>query len=292
MHLRNIGDLAVGEIALGGADWSLREIDPTQVKATIAAAIEGGVTLIDTAHVYTTASEETHNERLIARILAELGAGDRVVVATKGGHYRSGDDFPVDGRPEAIQSNCEASLRALSTDCISLYFLHVPDPKVPFAESVGALADLRAQGKIRQVGLSNVSLAQLEEARAIVPIAAVQNQLSPWGGEMTMAPGGAPASACVLATCTRENIAFLAYAPFSGPFDGDGMPLPRRELPGIAEVAEARGVSEHRVILAWLLAQGPGVIPIVGATRSASIEDSAAASALRLTDHELSLITS
>jgi aryl-alcohol dehydrogenase-like predicted oxidoreductase len=289
---RRIGDLAVGEIALGGADWSLREIDPAAVSKTIAAALEAGVTLIDTAYVYTTAAERNHNERLIAMALAELGAGDRAVVATKGGHYRSGDAFPIDGRPETIRAHCEASIQALGVEAISLYQLHLPDPKVPFAESVGALAELLEQGKVRRVGLSNVSLSQLEEARSIVPIASVQNHLSPWAGEMTTVPGGAPLSVETVRACGREGIAFLAYAPFLGPFDRDGEPLPRGERHGIAKVAQARGVSRHQVILAWLLAQGPGVIPIVGASRPASIEDSARASALELTEDELSLIAS
>lgn len=290
MEQRRIGDAEVGAIALGGANWSLLEVDREQVEATIDAALAAGVTLIDTAFVYTRAGVECHNERLIATTLASRGAQGDVLVATKGGHYRDGEEFPVDGRPETIARHCERSLAALGVEQIDLYQLHLPDPEVPFAESVGALADLVSAGKVRRVGLSNVTLAQLEEARGIVEIASVQNHLSPWSGQMIFHPDrldGASPEGDVLATCEAAGIAFLAYAPFTGPFGSDGESLPRPPRPGIDAVAAERGVSREQVILAWLLAQGDVVIPIVGASRPDSIRDAAAAAALRLTEDDL-----
>jgi len=294
MEQRRIGDLEVGAVALGGANWSRLEIDPAQVEATIDAGLDLGVTLIDTAFVYTKAGVESHNEKLIAAALERRGGGGAALVATKGGHYRSGDEFPVDGRPEAIIRHCEASLRALGVDCIELYQLHLPDPEVPFAESIAAFSELEAAGKIRQVGLSNVTLEQFEEARQIVDVAAVQNHLSPWSGQAIFhpqRPDGASPEGDVLAACEEAGAAFLAYAPFTGPFSSDGESLPQAPCPGIDEVADERGVSRHQVILAWLLGQSPVVIPIVGASRPASIRDAAAAADLRLSGDELSRIS-
>jgi aryl-alcohol dehydrogenase-like predicted oxidoreductase len=293
MEQRRIGDRQVGAVAIGGANWSLLEIDEGQVEATLDEAVALGVTLVDTAYVYTKADVECHNEKLIASFLASRGVGDAVVVATKGGHYRSGDEFPADGRPEAIASHCEASLRALGVDSIDLYQLHIPDPQVPFAETIGAFAELRAAGKVRQVGLSNVTLSQFEEASEIVDIASVQNHLSPWSGQAIFHPGrldGASPEGDVLAACEAGGVAFLAYAPFTGPFGADGESLPRPETPGLDAVALERGVSRHQVTLAWLLAQSPVVIPIVGASRPASIRDAVAAVDLQLTPDELSRI--
>ncbi|MBS1888616.1 MAG: aldo/keto reductase [Actinobacteria bacterium] len=293
MEQRRVGDVEVGAVALGGANWSLLEIDPAEVEATIDAALAAGVTLIDTAFVYTKAGVECHNEQLIAAVLAGRGADAAPLVATKGGHYRDGDEFPIDGRPETIVRHCDASLAALGVDCIGLYQLHLPDPKVPFAESVGALAELKDAGKVRQVGLSNVTLAQFEEAREIVAIASVQNHLSPWAGQAVFHPGGPDGTSPegdVLAACEAAGVAFLAYAPFTGPFGPDGESLPQAPRPGLEAIARERGVSRHQVIVAWLLAQSPAVIPIVGASRPASIRDAAAADDLRLTGDELARI--
>jgi aryl-alcohol dehydrogenase-like predicted oxidoreductase len=293
MEQRRIGDTEVGAVAIGGANWSLLEIDKSQVQATLDEALALGVTLIDTAIVYTKADVECHNEKLIADFLDSRGVGDAVLVATKGGHYRSGDEFPADGRPEAIVSHCEASLRALGVDRIDLYQLHIPDPTVPFAETIGAFAELRAAGKVRRVGLSNVTLRQFEEACEIVEIASVQNHLSPWSAQMIFHPDridGASPEGDVLAACEDTGVAFLAYAPFTGPFGSDGESLPQADCPGLDAVAIERGVSRHQVILAWLLAQSPVVLPIVGASRPASIRDAAAAVHLQLTPDEITRI--
>ncbi len=293
MERRRIGDVEVGAVALGGANWSLLEIDPAQVEATVDQALDGGVTLIDTAFAYTKAGVECHNEKLIAGLLEGRGGAGAALVATKGGHYRDGDEFPVDGRPETIVRHCETSLAALGVDCIELYQLHLPDPQVPFAETVGALAELKAAGKVRQVGFSNVTLPQFEEAREIVAIAAVQNHLSPWSGQTIFHPDrpeGAAPEGDVLAACEAAGVAFLAYAPFTGPFGSDGESLPRAPRPGIDAVARERDATPQQVILAWLLAQSAVVIPIVGASRPASIRAAAAAVDLRLSSDELTRI--
>jgi aryl-alcohol dehydrogenase-like predicted oxidoreductase len=287
MKQRRIGDVDVGAVALGAANWSLRDVDPSQVASTFDEALAVGVTLIDTAFAYTRPDVECHNEKLIAGLVESRGRSDAVLVATKGGHHRSGNRFPVDGRPETIVRHCEASLQALGVDCVGLYQLHVPDPQVPFAETMGAFSELKAAGKIRQVGLSNVTLRQFEEARRIVEIASVQNHLSPWAQQAIIHPdrvGGASPEGDVLAACDAAQVAFLAYAPFTGFLDES---LPRAPCPGLDVVAREREVSRHQIILAWLLAQSPVVLPIVGASRPVSIRDAAEAVDLQLTGDEV-----
>jgi aryl-alcohol dehydrogenase-like predicted oxidoreductase len=259
---------------LGGALWSLGEsVDKARTINTIHAAIDAGVTLIDTAHVYTTRDEEAHNERLIAEALACHPNGYSVHVATKGGHFRAGDEFPIDGRPETIRHHCESSLRALGVECIWLYQLHMPDPSVPLADSVAALAQLRSEGKIALAGLSNVSVSQLEEALRIVDIASVQNAFSPGMRERG-----------VLEFSSSHGIAYLAYEPLGGP--GEARKL-EKAFPPFAAVASARGVSVQQVVLAWELAQSAALIPIVGSSRPETAVDSAAVLQLELTPEEL-----
>src|SRR4051812_24192143 len=168
MQMRTIAGRAVSAIGLGGMPMSLenRQDDDASVR-TIHAALDAGVTLIDTADAYSTGGEDTgHNERLIARALREWpGDADAVLVATKGGHIRPGDgSWQVDGRPEYLKQACEASLQRLGVDAIGLYQYHRPDPNVPYAESVGALKDLLDEGKIRLAGISNADEGQIREA--------------------------------------------------------------------------------------------------------------------------------
>jgi aryl-alcohol dehydrogenase-like predicted oxidoreductase len=266
-------------VGLGGVNLSLPEpSDEHDAERTIHAAIDAGVTLIDTAHAYTTVDEEAHNERLVARAVGTHPRGGEVLVATKGGHFRAGpSDFPIDGRPGTIRAHCETSLRTLGVETIGLYQLHWPDPGVPVAESLGALAELRDEGKVRLVGVSNFSVEQLEEARGVVEIASVQNRFSPAYAD----------DRPVLEHCAAQGIAYLSYMPFDGA--GGALSLGER-LPAFARVAEERGVSPHRVVLAWHLAQAPVVIPIPGARRPETIADSAAAGGLELTPDELALL--
>lgn len=243
-------------IGLGTAQFAFREGSAEDSVATVHAALRAGVSLIDTALAYTRAGVESYAEQVVARALRDI-TSDRPLVATKGGHWRHGDDFSVDGRPGTLRAHCEISLRTLQTDRIDLYQLHHIDPAVPLPESVGALEQLRQEGKIAGIGLSNVTVAQLDEALAVAPIAAVQNRLS----------YGDPRDLPTALACADRKVAYLAYMPLGGP---SGTP-PERAL----AVAKRHGVSVQRALLAWLRYQAPNIVPLVGASRPASISDSA-----------------
>src|SRR5450755_995703 len=272
MQTRTIGRVTVSAIGLGGMPMSIEgRPDEDRSIRTIHAALDAGVTLIDTADAYhVNAGEAGHNERLIARALATYG-GDTsdVLVATKGGHVRPGDgSWTVDGSPAHLRQAAEASLKALGVDAIGLYQFHRPDPKVPYAESVGTLKELLDEGKIRLAGISNATIDQIDIARKVLGeqnLASVQNQFSP----------AFRSSEDELAHCAELGIAFL---PFSQ--------LGARHA-AFQQVADAHGVSPQQVTLAWMLAKAPVVIPIPGASRPESITDSAQAAVLTLTPAEL-----
>jgi aryl-alcohol dehydrogenase-like predicted oxidoreductase len=277
MPTRRLGGLQVGAVGLGEMPMSLAgRPDEARSIRTIHAALDAGVTLIDTADAYCRdGSEVGHGERLVRKALdAWPGDRGRVLVATKGGHTREGGEWDLDGRPEHLRQACEASLRALGVDAIGLYQLHRPDPKVPFLESVGALAELEAAGKVRLVGLSNVSVDQIRQARQVVDVASVQNEFSP---RFRRSEGE-------LAFCAAQRIAFLPWSPLGG--IGRGRDLGGRHA-AFAEVAAAHGVSPQQIALAWELAKAPVVIPIPGASRPETITDSAAAATLRLSADDL-----
>ena len=278
MPTRRLGGLQVSAIGLGEMPMSLAgRPDEAQSIRTIHAALDAGVTLIDTADAYCIDETEVgHGERLVAKALAAWpGDRDRVLVGTKGGHTREGGEWNLDGRPEHLRQACEASLRALGAEAIGLYQFHRPDPKVPFAESVGAMAELKDAGKVRLVGLSNVSVDQIRQARQLVQVASVQNEFSP---RFRRSEGE-------LAFCAAEGIAFLPWSPLGGIGRGGSLGQDRHRVFG--EVAEAHGVSAQQVALAWQLAKAPAVIPIPGSSRPETITDSAAAAGLRLSDDEL-----
>jgi len=240
--------------------------------ATIHAALDSGVNLLDTADSYHEHRGSTgDNERLVRR--AVQGRRDEVIVATKGGHTRPDGRWELDGRPEHLRAACEGSLRALGTDRIDLYQLHRPDPAVPLLESVGALADLQAEGKIRFVGVSNVDAGQIRAAAAIAEVAAVQNELSLSYRE--------PLENGEVAVCEELGIPLLAWAPLGGAARA------KTQSASLKRVAERLGVSAQRLALAWLLHANPSVVPIPGARRPATIQDSVAAATLRLTADEL-----
>ena len=277
MPTRRLGRLQVGAVGLGEMPMSLAgRPDEDRSIRTTHAALDAGVTLIDTADAYCLdGSEIGHGERLVGKALdAWPGDRDRVLVATKGGHTREGREWGLDGRPEHLRQACEASLRALGVGAIGLYQLHRPDPKVPFLESVGALAELREAGKVRLVGLSNVGVDQIRQASQVVEVASVQNEFSP---RFRRSEGE-------LVFCAAQRIAFLPWSPLGG--IGRGRDLGGRHA-AFAEVAAAHGVSPQQVALAWELAKAPVVIPIPGASRPETITDSAAAATLRLTDDDL-----
>ena len=278
MQQRMLGERTVGAIGFGAMPLSV-EGRPSEAEAvrTVHAALDSGMTLLDTADAYCLGHAEVgHGERLLARALRSWG-GDRdsVVVATKGGHTRPPDDsWALDGSPEHLRAACEASLRALGVEAVDLYQLHRPDPAVPWEESVGALEELRQEGKVRAVGVSNADPEQIRSAAAITALAAVQNELSP----------AFRSSLPEVELCAQLGLAFLPWSPLGGMGAAAGLGA---EHAAFGEVAEQRGVSPQRVCLAWLLAQAPVVIPIPGGRRTASVLDSAQAADLELTPEEL-----
>jgi aryl-alcohol dehydrogenase-like predicted oxidoreductase len=268
----------VGEVGLGGMYLSLDgRPEEAQAIRTIHAALDAGVTLIDTADVYCLDDRDRgHNERLIAKALA--GRAQGVVVATKGGLRRPGGAWVHDARPEQITAACEASLKALGVPVIDLYQLHAPGPHVPFVESVGAIARLRDRGLVRLVGLSNVSADELAAAGRIVPIASVQNR---WNVH-----DRAPERDGVLAACEAAGIAFLPYSPFGG---GNRAPKLAHH-PGLAAAARQRGITPHRLLLAWMLAKSPVAIPIPGSRQAHNAQDSAWATGVDLSADDVAEI--
>ena len=284
MRNRTIGGITVSAIGLGGMPMSIEgRPDEDRSVRTIHAALDAGVTLIDTADAYHMLPGETgHNERLIAKALASYpGDTSDVLVATKGGHVRPGDgSWQVDGSRAHLRQAVEASLKALGADVIGLYQFHRPDPKVPYAESIGALKELLDEGKIRLAGISNATIEQIDIARRILGeqnLASVQNQFSP----------AFRSSEDELAHCAELGITFLPWSPLGGIGRAGELGTSYEEF---KQVADAHHVSPQQVALAWMLAKAPVVIPIPGASRPESIIDSAQAADLTLTQAELALL--
>ena len=283
MRERPLGPDAPGVSAIGygGMHLSLRDRpSETQALAVVHAVLDAGVTLIDTADVYSLDQHDIgHNERLIAAALRSWrGVRERVVVATKGGLVRPGGRWETDGRPEQLRAACDRSLAALGVERIDVYQLHAPDPAVPLEESVGAMADLQRAGKVRWLGLSNVSVDEIERARAIAPILTVQNRLSPFFREAI--------SSGVVAHCARQGIGFLAYSPTGG----GRLNLKLPSHPVLVPMAERLGVSAHAIVLAWLLSKSPTVIPIPSARQVEHALDSVSAAELKLSQDDLKAI--
>lgn len=282
MQTRQIGDRAVSAIGLGGMPLSRNRFATGQLPpredaiATVHAALEAGVTFFDTADCY--APDGTglgHNEELIAEALRSAGSPE-VFVATKGGIRRDGADWPLDGRPEWIQQAVRGSLSRLEVEVIDLYQHHRPDPSVPYAETIGAFKQLYDEGLVARVGLSNADPAQIREAHSILgpALVAVQNQFSPTFRS----------SEPELALCGELGLAFLPWSPLGGmrqaaELGNDAAPF--------AEIGQQHGVSAQQVCIAWLLARGTHVVPIPGASRPASIRDTAAATHLQLSEDEI-----
>ncbi|MCF2527923.1 aldo/keto reductase [Yinghuangia soli] len=295
MKTRRIGDRTVGAIGLGAMPLSIEgRPDEARAIATLHAAFDAGVTLLDTADSYhRDAGEEGHNEALIARALAAYGPGaERILVATKGGRGRPGDgSWTVDGSPGHLKAAARASLRRLGTDAIGLYQLHKPDPRVPWADSVGALRDLVDAGVIRAAGISNADTAQIREAHTILgpALVSVQNRYSPEVRD----------SEPELQLATELGLAFLPWSPLGGisrsALDGpgpgaSGAAARPAHATAFHKVAAQYGVSPQQVGLAWLLARSPAMVPVPGASRPQSITDSARAADLELSAADLALL--
>jgi pyridoxine 4-dehydrogenase len=243
-----LGDTAVARVGLG----TNRLTKTPEHIAFVKEAVAAGVNLIDTAHTYTGgASEET-----IGAALSTIPEG--CVVATKGGYARG------HGRPEVLRSQIEASLRRLRTDSIALYYLHRVDPETPLEESLAAIKECRDSGKIRHVGLSQVGIDQIERARHVVPIAAVQNHYNL--SERTYED--------VVDYCARESIVFVPYFPLHG------------RGPSRPEIAERRGATPTQVALAWLLRRSPTMLPIPGTLSLGHLRENLAALEIELSEAE------
>jgi pyridoxine 4-dehydrogenase len=268
-HFSLGGDLPVARMGFGAMRLTGEGIwgepkEPEKAKTVLRRAVELGVTLIDTADAY----GPDVSERLIAEALFPYPAG--LVIATKGGLTRSGPGvWERNGKPAHLAAACEASLKRLRVQRIDVYQLHAVDAAVPFLDSLGALVRLKEQGKIRHIGLSNVSVQELEQARKVVPIVSVQNRYS-------LSDRGAES---VLDACQRLGIGFLPWYPLAaGELNKKGGPLDT--------IAHAHNATPGQVALAWLLRRSPVLLPIPGTSSVAHLEENVAAAGLQLTDQE------
>lgn len=281
MKTRVLGTMMVSAIGLGGMPMSIEgRPERSRSIATIHAALDAGITLIDTADAYHVGADEVgHNETLIAEALSSYG-GDttNVLVATKGGHLRPGDgSWTIDSSPEHLRAACDASLARLGVEAIGLYHLHRPDASgVPYEESVGAIRDLLDAGKIRMAGISNANPDQIRTAQDVLGgrLVSVQNQYSP----------AYRSSEPELRLCQALGIAFLPWSPLGG--SSRAADLGSR-FAAFQEIADAHGVSPQQVTLAWMLAAAPVVIPIPGSSRPETVLDSARSVELDLSADEL-----
>jgi aryl-alcohol dehydrogenase-like predicted oxidoreductase len=281
---RKIGEVQVSAIGLGGMPMSIegRPDDENRSIATIHAALDAGITLIDTADAYHLDSSDIgHNETLIAKALSSYG-GDTsgVLVATKGGHLRPGGGaWTLDGSPKHLKQAAEDSLKRLGVEAIGLYQFHRPDPKTPYAESVGAIRDLLDEGKIRMAGISNANPDQIRQANEILGgrLVSVQNQFSP----------AFRSSEPELDLCDELGIAFLPWSPLGGISNAGDL---GSKHPAFHQLAGELGVSPQKLTLAWMLAKSPVVIPIPGSSRPETIRDSASAVELILTPEQVATL--
>jgi pyridoxine 4-dehydrogenase len=262
------GSLVVNRLGFGAMRLTGRGIlgepeDPEEARRVLRRAVELGVNLIDTADSY---GPEV-SERLISEALRPY-PGD-LVIATKGGYTRPNGRWVPDGRPEHLREACEGSLRRLGVNRIDLYQFHTPDPRVTFEDSVWALAQLRDEGKVWHVGLSNVGVRELEIALDIVPIASVQNRYNLTDRS----------SEAVLQACEREEVGFIPWFPLA---------TGRLARPGgsLGEIASRHDAAPSQVALAWLLGHSPVMLPIPGTSSVAHLEENVAAAALELTEDE------
>ena len=304
MEIRKLGTQGLEVSALGLGCMGMSEFysgrNEQEAIATIHRALEIGVTLLDTADMYGLGD----NEELVGKAIADRR--DRVILATKFGVLRGEDaSFQgVNGKPEYVHQSCDASLQRLGIDTIDLYYLHRVDPEVPIEDTVGAMAELVQQGKVRYLGLSEAAPATIRRAQAVHPISALQTEYSLWSRE--------PEDE-ILPTVRQLGIGFVAYSPLgrgflSGQFKSpDDFPQDdyRRHSPRfqgenfnknlavveqVEEIAKAKGVTPSQLAIAWLLAQGNDIVPIPGTKRRKYLEENVAAADITLTPEELKQI--
>jgi aryl-alcohol dehydrogenase-like predicted oxidoreductase len=301
MEFRFLGKsgLKVSAIGLGcsGMSGNYGIADDEQSVATICRAIELGINLFDTSDAY----GNGHNEELVGRAIK--GARNSIILCTKFGNIRDDKGQPtgIEGRPEYIPLACEASLKRLGVDFIDLYYLHRVDPKVPIEDTVGAMAKLVGQGKVRYIGLSEAGAQTLRRAYAVHPITALESEYSLWTRD---------AEAEWLPTCRELGIAYVAYAPLgrgflSGKirssenlvpedrrqqhprFQGENLTRNLELLKPLEEVAALKSCTPAQVALAWVLAQGEDIVPIPGTKRPIYVEENVRAIAIKLDADDL-----
>jgi len=295
MHTRELAGLRVGAVGLGCMGMSAAYGPPQEEAgiATLHRALELGVTLIDTADVY---GPET-NEVLVGRAIADHRSA--VVLATKFGNDWHGGEWRVNGRPEYVHSACEDSLRRLGVEYIDLYYQHRVDPNVPIEETVGAMAELVAAGKVRHLGLSEASAETIRRAHGVHPITALQTEYSLWTRELERE---------ILPTLRELGIGLVAYSPLGRGFltgtitsvdtldEKDfrriaprfqALEANRSFVDVLAEIAAAHELTPAQVALAWVLAQGPDIVPIPGTTKPHRVEENVAAADVALSAEEL-----
>lgn len=280
------GDLRVNRLGLGTTEFTSTKgvvsADPAVLRALLRRAVELGVNHLDCADVYGSGLVDGLCERFIYEALYPYPRD--LVIATKGGQIRGapGPQWQiVDGRPEHLRAACEASLKRLRLEQIALYYMHQPDPKVPYADSIGELGRLQKEGLIRHIGVSNVNMEQLSIARSLVKVVAVQNRFN------ILSKQADP----ILASCEQERTAFIPYSPLGGrtaaALNGEN-----ERLAGLKALAIEKRVDLAQVVLAWLLARSPVILAIPGTTKIAHLEADIAAAKIRLSGTDMARIES
>jgi aryl-alcohol dehydrogenase-like predicted oxidoreductase len=289
--------LTVSSLGLGcmGMSQSYGPADRDESIATVHRALDLGITFLDTSDVYGSG----HNEELVGEAIA--GRRDEVQLATKFSLRHTPDGPKIDGRPENVRSCAEASLRRLEVDVIDLYYQHRVDPTVPIEDTVGAMAELVAQGKVRHLGLSEASAASIRRAVAVHPIAALQSEWSLWTRDLENE---------VLAVARQHGVGIVPFSPLgrgfltgaiTSPadfgeddfrrnqprFQGEAFAANLRLVEAVRDLAAQKGVTAGQLALAWVLAQGDDVVPIPGTKRRSYLEENAGAAAIELTDDDL-----
>jgi len=279
---RTIGRTGISVHPIGYGAWPLSNVNrPSEEQAleVIARAVEAGVDLIDTADAYCLDEHDFgHNEQLIRKALDAIGDRGEVTVATKMGSLRPGGAWTRCGRPEHIKNACDGSLQRLGVETITLYQLHAPDENVPIEESVGAMRDLQEAGKVAHLGMSNFDLDQLERAQREARIESLQNQCNPWvRGDVDSG---------LVERCREMDVTYIAWYPVGGEIGHRAC----ASHPVLKALSAKYGASPYQLLLAWLLGLGDHVLPIPGATRPASIQDSAKAADLKVEPADLEAI--
>jgi len=266
------GDLTVNRLGFGAMRitgdgiWG-QPADRDEAKAVLRRAIELGVNFIDTADSY----GPNVSEEFISEALSPYP--DDLVIATKGGLERTGPgQWPANGRPEHLVEACEASLRRLGLEQIPLYQLHRPDPAVPLEDSIGALVGLKEQGKIRHIGLSNVTEEQVRRGQRLTPVVSIQNRYNVDDRR----------SESLVDLCEQEQLVFLPWAPTQD--------LDRNRM--VQEIARRHGATPRQIVLTWLLARSPSILAIPGTASVSHLDDNVTAAAIKLTPAEVASITS